>query len=216
MKKIISLTLILLILSNPAPSPLLQKPTLLHADSPIEINKDSLLLIAIDNYYNKIDDSLFNTLKAHIKQKEGCRLIVYNCSAGKKTIGYGHVIINDQDSHLKNEITQHQADSLLIIDLKTIIKITKKITNLNGYRLYAMSAFAFNFGPYYINSNKCDLLKLINANEPIDNEIIKYSKYKSATTGKYVYSKWLYASRLWELQMYNNKHDSLVQQLRLD
>lgn len=62
-----------------------------------------------------------------IKLHEGLSLTVYDCPAGKKTIGYGR---NLED----NGITEHEANLLLQNDiLKIKLELTNHFTNLNFY-----------------------------------------------------------------------------------
>lgn len=53
-----------------------------------------------------------------LKLDEGLRLKPYICPAGKLTVGYGHVIQTHETSYLNKEITQEQADKLLIEDVR--------------------------------------------------------------------------------------------------
>ncbi len=59
-----------------------------------------------------------------IKKYEGCRLDAYKCPAGVWTIGYGHT----GDVQPGQQITQAQADAILIVDLE---RFEKKVNNSN-------------------------------------------------------------------------------------
>lgn len=54
-----------------------------------------------------------------IKKDEGCRLNAYKCSEGKWTIGYGH-LIGENETYAS--ITQAKADELFLIDLQRAVK----------------------------------------------------------------------------------------------
>jgi lysozyme len=59
-----------------------------------------------------------------IKQDEGCRLKVYKCTAGKLTIGYGHLIGKDESY---TSITQEKAEELFLADLQNAVKDALKL-----------------------------------------------------------------------------------------
>jgi lysozyme len=83
-----------------------------------------------------------------IKHFEGLRLKPYKCPAGLDTIGYGHVI-RENEQYLYNGITKEQAEELLLKDLRHFeIGVLKLIKNeyLNENRFSALVSFAFNVG----------------------------------------------------------------------
>jgi len=53
-----------------------------------------------------------------IKSFEGLRLKPYYCSAGKLTIGYGHVIRKGENYPHEKAITEAEAENLLVKDVK--------------------------------------------------------------------------------------------------
>jgi len=83
-----------------------------------------------------------------IKYFEGLRLKVYKCPAGLDTIGYGHVI-KENEQYLYNGITKEQAEELLLKDLSRfeigVLKLIKQ-EYLNENRFSALVSFAFNAG----------------------------------------------------------------------
>jgi GH24 family phage-related lysozyme (muramidase) len=175
------------------------------------INIETLL----DYYYEANEQKIRSLVSNKIKKYEGLRLKPYNCSAGHRTIGYGHILKAGVDDHLRNGCTKEQADSLFEVDLNFVAKYLKKNLNIRGYRLYSMVSFSFNLGPFYITTKKnCELDSLIKNNLSIEKEIVKYCYYKSPKTKKYVRLEGLYKRRLWELNIYN-KHDSIVNNLLL-
>jgi lysozyme len=77
-----------------------------------------------------------------IKTHEGLRLNVYQCTAGKKTIGYGR---NLDD----NGISKDEADFMLRNDVKETISCLERyewFNGLNNARRIAMIDMTFNLG----------------------------------------------------------------------
>jgi len=81
-----------------------------------------------------------------IKKFEGFRSEKYICPAGKKTIGYGHVI-HENDIN-KNKITQEEAERVLLEDLKApIFTITKGVhVPLSQNQFDALVSLVYNWG----------------------------------------------------------------------
>jgi len=80
-----------------------------------------------------------------IQKFEGLKLKVYLCPAGKKTIGYGHVL---GATERYSEITKETAENILKYDLKsTEYVINKSVTvNLNQEQFDALVSLVFNWG----------------------------------------------------------------------
>ncbi len=82
---------------------------------------------------------------ALIKAAESLRLKAYLCPAGVWTIGYGHT----GDVKRGDQITEHQADAILSVDLdrfeRDVALLTQGIT-LNENEFSALVSFAFNVG----------------------------------------------------------------------
>ena len=98
-----------------------------------------------------------------IKKYEGCELEKYKCPAGRWTIGWGHLILDDE--HLE-KITQEEADALLMLDVQRIAKAIKpyiKYPYMNENEFCALVSFAFNLGPQSLLTST--LLKLYNKGE---------------------------------------------------
>jgi lysozyme len=81
-----------------------------------------------------------------IKKYEGLRLKKYLCPAQKWTIGYGHVILKNENLVI---ITKEKAEELLQSDLEktynSILKVIKNI-KLNENQINALISFVFNIG----------------------------------------------------------------------
>ena len=80
-----------------------------------------------------------------VKQFEGCRLQRYNDAVGFPTIGIGH-LCKPNDGLL--EITQAQADDLLMQDLQISASAVLRLTNipLNDNQYTALIDFVYNLG----------------------------------------------------------------------
>lgn len=80
-----------------------------------------------------------------IKQFEGFKPYVYICPAGKKTIGYGHVLLPNEDLQF---ITEAEGETLLLADLAKIERgIFRNIyVPLEDYQLDSLASFTFNVG----------------------------------------------------------------------
>ena len=82
-----------------------------------------------------------------IKRWEGLSLESYKCSAGVKTIGYGHVI--KKGDNIGNKITKKQAESLLDSDIAKASNILFRYCHgldLNRNQQAALISFIFNLG----------------------------------------------------------------------
>lgn len=78
-----------------------------------------------------------------IKRFEGLRLDAYLCPAGRWTIGYGHT----GDVKKGDEITEHQADAILELDLEHFEKhVSALAPDANENEFAALVSFAFNLG----------------------------------------------------------------------
>lgn len=80
-----------------------------------------------------------------IRRFESFSPTVYLCPAGKRTIGYGHVI---RDSNLLySRLSREQAEALLIEDLAPVeIYLSAVFPNLNQNQFDALASFCFNVG----------------------------------------------------------------------
>lgn len=100
-----------------------------------------------------------------IKKYEGCELKQYRCPSGKLTIGYGHLILDDE--HL-DEITQEEAEALLMLDVQRIARAIKpyiKYPYMNENEFCALVSFAYNLGPQSLLTST--LLKLYNKGDVV-------------------------------------------------
>jgi len=100
-----------------------------------------------------------------IKSFEGCKLVAYQCSAGRWTIGWGSTFYEDGKSvKIGNRITQEKADQLFELIVSSFAdKVAKEIkTILTDNQFAAIVSLAYNIG--IGNLQKSTLLKKVNFN----------------------------------------------------
>lgn len=103
-----------------------------------------------------------------IKQFEGLSLFPYLDSSGYPTVGYGHLVkrrrglaaLAQANAIYPNEITQEEADKLLIEDIKTIALkplTTSKLdlSRFNENQLAALCSLIFNIGFAAFKKSRC-------------------------------------------------------------
>lgn len=82
---------------------------------------------------------------ALIRAAEAFSPVVYLCPAGKRTIGYGHVLRGDES--FPRKITREQAEALLIDDLAPVeIYLHAVFPDLPQARFNALVSLCFNIG----------------------------------------------------------------------
>jgi len=117
-----------------------------------------------------------------IKHFEGCKLIAYKCPAGIPTIGYGNTYYKDGSKvKLGDQITQEQADELLLIILEDFIESVQHLVKapINQNQFDSLVSFVYNVGSG--NFQKSTLLKKVNLNPAdasINLEFMKWNKAK--------------------------------------
>lgn len=98
-----------------------------------------------------------------IKQIEGLRLHWYICPAGKPTIGYGHVLRSPKEQKELVQITEVQADELLVNDCRTCeIYINANIrVTLTQNQFDALVSFSLNLGVGALEPAKSTLRRML-------------------------------------------------------
>jgi GH24 family phage-related lysozyme (muramidase) len=122
----------------------------------------------------------------------------YLCPAGKRTIGYGHII--QPNENICYRISESQADSILRSDFNKAVQAVERNTNLKGTRKLAISHFIYSCGVG--NFCRSEMKNLILENKPIDDVIVKMCYYRNADN-QFIKSSFALKLRKWELQMYN-------------
>lgn len=94
-----------------------------------------------------------------IKASEGFAAVPYRCPAGYMTIGYGHVLRDEQITH----ITEEEAEALLRKDIAEIEQAIHELVSvpLKQHEFDALVSLAYNIGITRIAGST--LLKLLNA-----------------------------------------------------
>jgi len=108
-----------------------------------------------------------------IKFFEGFSPIPYLCPAGYNTIGYGHLIKQDE---VFESITLTEAEELLIKDLRKAENAVKKLITheLNENQFSALVSFVYNLGSGHLQAST--LRTRINRDgvEGLENEFLKW------------------------------------------
>lgn len=134
-----------------------------------------------------------------IKAFEGFSPLEYTCVAGKRTIGYGHVL--KPDEIYVCGVSEKKAEELLFEDLKeveTAIDVLVKVP-LKEYQKDALVSFAFNIGVYAFQRSTL-LRELNNGNyEQVPKQLLRWVY----VNGKPCYG--LSRRRRAEAQMFENK-----------
>ena len=134
-----------------------------------------------------------------IKTFEGYSPLEYTCVAGKRTIGYGHVL--KPDEVYVCGVSEQQAEKLLMQDLCMTEAAVDLLVDvpLKEYQRDALVSFAFNIGTYAFQ--RSTLLKELNAGnyEQVPKQLMRWIY----TNGKPCYG--LVRRRQAEAAMFENK-----------
>lgn len=119
-----------------------------------------------------------------IKNAEGLRLQPYICSAGKRTIYYGHVILPGE----KFNNTKEEAEAVLTRDLAKFEAGVSKLVKvpLTQNQFDALVSFAFNVGLDDDLDTKAEGLG--------DSTLLKKVNAKDFEGAALEFSKWVYAA----------------------
>ena len=139
---------------------------------------------------------------ALLKRFEGLRLETYRDAAGKRTIGYGHVIL--PTDHNQDWMTIAQADALLLQDLaKTASSVARLVhVQVSQSQMDALCCFAFNIG---VNAfARSTLLRKLNDGhlEQAADEFSRWNKVTHSKTGTKVVLAGLTNRRLAERTLF--------------
>ena len=83
-----------------------------------------------------------------IKRFEGFSSTVYICPAGYPTIGYGHLVLNEEKEQLATGIDQEQGEELLRLDAQVAERAVLRLITvpLTDGQFDALVSFTFNLG----------------------------------------------------------------------
>src|SRR4051812_8929453 len=101
---------------------------------------------------------------ALIKEYEGFSAVPYLCPAGRKTVGYGHVICPGEE--YDGGISQDKAEILLIQDVTKTAQAVNCLVKvaINQSQFDALVSFSYNIGTQTFE--KSTLLRILNAENP--------------------------------------------------
>lgn len=162
---------------------------------------------------NKTSSKLFATVVWHIKFYEGFRPTPYNCPAGKKTIGYGHVI---NKNFMLERVKENEASSILHDDFAEKLKaVRKEFPTYSKHEQYAIAMLAYNCGlNKFMNSNLLDAIKEYKRGNADAKDVQRawhlWSKYRDPNTKKMKTSKGLLERREFEAELFLNGEDFIT------
>ena len=84
-----------------------------------------------------------------VKRFESFSATIYICPAGKQTIGYGHVIVDEAErERFAGGISEEDAETLLARDMETVERTVLRLIQvpLTDGQFDALASFAFNVG----------------------------------------------------------------------
>jgi lysozyme len=143
---------------------------------------------------------------AKLKALEGFKAKPYADSAGKKTVGYGHVVVSGDGVALGDIISPVKGTELLETDIKKAVAsvngcVTKDITQ---NQFDALVIFAYNVGVSAFQGST--LLKKVNSNdlEGASLEFLKWDKVHTAQ-GMFIELPGLKNRRLAEQELFLTK-----------
>lgn len=132
-------------------------------------------------------DAALALLKAYEQGPDGgFSPVVYRCPAGKRTIGWGHVVRPGEA--FPQPLTEVEADRLLRDDLRALAgpALAAVRVPLTQSMIDALACFAFNVGPAAFAGST--LLKKLNAGQyaAAAAELLKWDKARDPKTGQKV------------------------------
>jgi len=120
-----------------------------------------------------------------VKRSEKLSLKPYICPAGKLTIGWGHVILPNEE-YLKTGITEEKANELLTSDLKDAEDAVNTYVTvyLCQHQFDALVSFVFNLGAGALEEST--LLRLLNDGhyEEAPTQLLRWNKARNPKTGE--------------------------------
>lgn len=97
-----------------------------------------------------METNLIDSTKDRIKKHEGYRDTVYICSAGKRTIGYGHLCYDDEgwidDKKYKKELLEKQFDFDFRASCREAEQLYQLHGNMNPRALSIITEMVFQLG----------------------------------------------------------------------
>lgn len=140
---------------------------------------------------------------AKIREHEAFMPKVYDDGAGNSTIGYGHMVLDNED--FSGGITEAEAIALFGKDVERVVNgsLDKIEVELTQNQIDAVGSFIFNVGPGAFEQGP---LRYINAgnHERATSRILKYVTGRDARTGERRVLRGLLKRRRDEVALYKN------------
>lgn len=157
---------------------------------------------AMEAVYKPIDTMSVSLAGVQLIERfEGFRGEIYNCIGGKPTIGYGHVVKENEGEKFSKGITQEDARALLIRDLKEtyVTGLIRQVkVPLTQYQFDALASFIYNLGEE--NLRQSTLLTLLNE-EKYDQASPQFPRWCHANKN---YVRGLFKRRIAEMFIFQN------------
>lgn len=175
-----------------------------------ELEIETRVSILDTNYqydkFIKCEDTLEDYVLNEIKRHEGYRENIYLCLGGHKTIGFGHLI---QPTDTFQKVSLEQAEELLKLDFTLSKEAAIRLSPIleadsNIYKFYSIAHFIYSKGSG--NYSRSKLRYLVNSQQPIDEEIMKWNKVR--INGKFKEIDYLNRINKWRLTLYNTKYEN--------
>ena len=144
-----------------------------------------------------VEIDTLNSVLDYIREHEGLRLKPYKCVAGYSTIGYGHVI-KDNESYLFSGISNDKANELLREDFNQSMDFVDRY-NYSGNARWAYAHFVFATGCGNFQRGKFRLY----SDTKRDSELLKWCHYYK--DGERMRSEYIYNIRKTEVDMLNDR-----------
>jgi len=136
----------------------------------------------------------------YIKKHEGFSSVLYLCSAGKPTIGYGHVV--KESEKMPSIINHQQAEYILRKDFDVALKFASKaVKGIKGAQKVAVAHFIFSLGVGRFM--RSDLRETILAQDTarLDSIWLQFCNFRTPS-GRKIRSEYALKMRKWELEMF--------------
>lgn len=140
-----------------------------------------------------------------IKEFESFRAMSYKCSAGKMTIGWGHVILPGEK--IPVPITKEKGEELLSKDLEQVEKcIEKNITvPLSQHEFDALASLTFNIGVSAFRGSTLRWKLNQGLRKEAAEEFLRWNKFTDPEDGKLKVAEGLDRRRKKERELFLNK-----------
>lgn len=116
-----------------------------------------------------------NAGKEFIKSFEKFVEHIYDDGFGNLTIGYGHLVTDEDNLTMGQTISESEAEAFFRSDIartEGYVNTLPKISRITQNQFDAISSFIFNSGPTPVTDKDNDLYKALNKNTFVKEEIV--------------------------------------------